>query len=398
MLAARTLLEREAELDLLTRLLDDIMVSGGRVVLVRGEAGIGKTALVREFLTRSTDEAHILFGRCDDLLTARPLGPFWDMARRETSLLEPLQGGTRSDVLDSVLDLMERGLRPTIVVIEDTHWADEATLDTIRLLGRRIDRTKGLLLLTFRDEEMDLDHPLRRVIGDLLPESIVRIRLGGLSLEGVSVLVEGSGLDPQRVFELTDGNPFLVTEFASTEDGRPPRSVQDSVMARVARLTPEAQRILRLLSVIPERVPREEVALFTAEADTALEECERRGLLQTGSRRVGFHHELIRRAVETSLTESERIVLNEQILDVLPASTDPARIVHHARQANDIPRLLESVPRAARAAATAPSYREAVEHYRLLAPHLREKSAPPSLGTTDLARAMPVAFSRLAGS
>lgn len=160
---AQTLLEREAELDSLTRLLPDITASGGKVVLVRGEAGIGRTALERKFLARSSEEAHILFGRCDDLLTARPLGPFWDMARRETSLLEPLEGGVRSYALDAILDLMERGLRPTIVVIEDTHWADEATLDTIRLLGRRIDRTEGLLLLTFRDEEKDLDHPLRGV-------------------------------------------------------------------------------------------------------------------------------------------------------------------------------------------------------------------------------------------
>jgi predicted ATPase len=142
-------------------LLVDAKASGGKVVLLRGEAGIGKSALVREFVGGHADEAHIYFGSCDDLLTPQPLGPFWDMAREQPSLAEPLENGDRPGVLAAVLDLLSSSLRPSIVVIEDTHWADEATLDAIRYLGRRIATTKGLLLLTYRDGEVDYDHPLR---------------------------------------------------------------------------------------------------------------------------------------------------------------------------------------------------------------------------------------------
>ena len=89
------LLEREKELELLADLLADVDSSGGKVVLVRGEAGIGKSSLVREFVESHSDDAHVLFGACDDLLIPQPLGPFWDMARLEPTLKEPLDDGDR---------------------------------------------------------------------------------------------------------------------------------------------------------------------------------------------------------------------------------------------------------------------------------------------------------------
>ncbi len=142
------LLERDGELELLAGLLADIGSSGGKVVLVRGEAGIGKSSLVTEFLESHSDEVHVLFGACDDLLTPQPLGPFWDVARDEPALADPLETGDRQAVLAASLDLLARSLRPNIMVIEDTQWADEATFDAIKYLGRRIARTNGLLLLT----------------------------------------------------------------------------------------------------------------------------------------------------------------------------------------------------------------------------------------------------------
>lgn len=164
------LLEREAELRLMADLLAGVGSSGGKAVLVRGEAGIGKSALVRDFVEKHGDEAFVLFGSCDDLLTPQPLGAFWEIAREETTLSQPLEKGDRRAVMGILLDLLSRGLRSTVLVIEDTHWADEATLDVIKYLGRRIARTSGLLLLTYRDGEVDYDHPLRQVIGELPPE------------------------------------------------------------------------------------------------------------------------------------------------------------------------------------------------------------------------------------
>ena len=206
------LLERDRELVLLADLLAGVDSGGGKVVLLRGEAGIGKSSLVTEFVESSADEVHVLYGSCDDLLTPQPLGPFWDFAREEPSLAEPLENGDRPGVLAATLDLLSRSLRPSILVFEDTHWADEATLDAIKYLGRRIARTNGLLLLTYRDGEVDYDHPLRGVIGDLPPQSVVRIQLGGLSLTAVSSIIGDSDLDPEEVLAATKGNPFLVTE------------------------------------------------------------------------------------------------------------------------------------------------------------------------------------------
>jgi DNA-binding CsgD family transcriptional regulator len=87
------LLERDAELALLADLLIDLDESGGKAVLLRGEAGVGKGALVAEFVAGHTDEAQVAVGACDDFLIPQPLGPFWDFAREEPSLLEPLRQG-----------------------------------------------------------------------------------------------------------------------------------------------------------------------------------------------------------------------------------------------------------------------------------------------------------------
>lgn len=364
------LLERDQELELMTDLLAGVDSSGGKAVLIRGEAGIGKSSLVKEFVRRHSEVAHVYLGSCDDLLTPQPLGPFWDIARKEASLARPLEQGDRPAVLSAALELLSSSLRPGVLVVEDTHWADEATLDAIRYLGRRIGQTNGLLLLTYRDGDVDYDHPLRGVIGDLPPQDVLRIRLGGLSARAVASIVAGSDLDPDDVLSVTDGNPFLVTEMASVQGGVVPSSVQDSVMGRAATLSPEARDLLKTLSVIPERVPLQDVEPLTNRRDTLVHECEQRGLVDVDGQFVAFRHELIRRAVETSLTATERVEKNRRVLARLPADTDAALLVHHAREASDLDQLVALAPRAARAAATLGSHREAAEHFRQLTMHL----------------------------
>ncbi len=366
------ILERDSEMEQLRQLLADLDSSGGRVVLVRGEAGIGKSALISEFITESEERAHVLIGACDDLLTPQALGPFWDVAREQPALARALENGDRPGVLEATLQLLSRSLRPNILVIEDTHWADEATLDAIKYIGRRIDRTNALVLLTYRDGEVDFDHPLRGVIGDLPPHSVVRIQLSGLSLSAVASIVAGSNLDPEEVLAATNGNPFLVTEMASVDVDEVPSSVRDSVMARVQKLSADAHEMLRILSVIPEAIPTETVSRLTGFDESRLAECERRGLIHVRGEFVAFRHELIRRAVEASLTISESVTKNRMVLEQLPPSTDPALLIHHARQANEIGRLVELAPRAARAAAAVESHREAVDHFRQLIPHLED--------------------------
>ena len=364
------LLEREKELALLGDLAERLGDAGGKVVLIRGEAGIGKSSLVRAFLASIESLAHVHVGFCDDLQTPQPFGPLWDIARDNPHLQAALQASDRQEVLHAFFDLLTGTLRPNVVVVEDTQWTDEATLDAIKYSGRRIARTNGLLVLTYRDEEVDLDDPLRAVLGSLPAEYVERVELAGLSREAVAEIVAGSGLDADRVLEATRGNPFFVTEMALTAADEVPASVRDSVMARVGRLSILTREMLRYMSVIPERTSRSELNSLIGDVGSHLAECERLGLLDVGTETVAFRHELIRRAVEASLTTSEATTIHRALLDVLPDETDPARLVHHARGASDVDRLIELVPRAAQAAAWVGGHREASAHYRTLEPYL----------------------------
>jgi len=364
------ILERDAELAKLAGLVDDTESFGGRVVLVRGEAGIGKTTLINRFLSNSQDRAHTLMGACDDLLTPQPLGPIWDIARTDSSLVQPLSDGDRRSVMETVLDLLSRSLRPTVLVLEDTQWADEATLDLITFLGRRIARTNGLLILTYRDVEVDADHPLRQVIGELPPQNLVRISLSRLSAEAVASMVEDESFDFDEVLALTSGNPLFVTEILASGVTAVPLSVRDAVLARASRLSHEARRVLDLVSVVPGEVERSLVDETTQPTDDQLAESVRQGLLRFDDDTLSFPHDLQRRAIESSLTSAERQSLNQQVLDLLGKTADPARLVHHAREANDIDAMVEFAPLAARAAMAIESTKEAVAHFRTLEPFL----------------------------
>jgi predicted ATPase len=145
--------------------------AGGRVVLVAGEAGIGKSALVRRFTERHAAGTRVLAGACDPLLTPRALGPLHDIARQTGGRLAGLlaAGGPREQLFAALLDELDQGPRPRVAMVEDAHWADEATMDLLVFLGRRISRTRALLLVTYRDDELAAGHPLPAVLGRLPP-------------------------------------------------------------------------------------------------------------------------------------------------------------------------------------------------------------------------------------
>lgn len=363
------ILERERELGRLAGLLDEVAVAGGRVALVRGEAGMGKSALVHRFVEQANGRAQVLMGSCDDLLTPQPFGPIWDVARDQPAIARQLtQGGDGRAVMEALLQLLSRE-HPTVLIIEDTQWADEATLDAIKFLGRRVGRTNGVLLLTFRDGEVDADHPLRQVIGELRAQNVVRIQLQPLSAEAIAHMIGDHPFSVDEVLGLTGGNPLFVTEVLASGVAGVTSSIQDSVLARASKVSPTARRLLHLVSVIPGAVDRGLLGRLMEPSADDVNGCVQQGLLEVHDGTVSFRHELQRRAVEASLAAEDRRNINKLVLDALGGEGDPARVVHHAREAGDVAALVEHAPLAARSAMAIGSQREAVAHFRTLEDH-----------------------------
>ena len=146
------LLERDRFIRDLARALHEVEAGYGRTVLISGEAGIGKTALVQQFINAHRRTARILWGACEALFTPRPLGPLYDIARQTRSNLSQLLSAqaSRATIFSAFLDELQRSAPLAIIVIEDVHWADEATLDMIKFLGR-IHQLPSLLVITYRD-------------------------------------------------------------------------------------------------------------------------------------------------------------------------------------------------------------------------------------------------------
>jgi DNA-binding CsgD family transcriptional regulator len=342
------LLEREAFLDTLAG-------PPGRLILVGGEAGIGKTALVRAF----AEGRRVLWGACDPLHTPRPLGPLRDVADAAGGeLLEVTAAGARPPELVAALLRELRATPGTVLVLEDLHWADEGTLDALRLLGRRIVGVPSLAIATFRDQA---DHPLRVVLGELATAAgVERIRLAPLSAEAVRALAEPHGVDGDDLHERTGGNPFYVTEVLSAPTATIPATVRDAVLARAAGLSADARELLSRLAIIPGPADPE---LIDA-ADEPLDECTLSGMTRMDGRAVTFRHELARLAVEAEIAPRRREALHREVLARLDArGADPARLAHHAEAAGDAEAVLRHAPVAAERAAGLGAHREAAEQY-----------------------------------
>src|SRR5690349_4566838 len=255
---AEALVERDDQLAALTGAAAAAAAGEPGVVLVSGEAGIGKTSLVRAFTAALDPGAwRVLAAGCDDLLTPRPLGPFRDLAADLPAVAEALAGGSREALLEAVRDELAGRDRRTALVVEDVHWADDATIDVLRWLARRLDRVRGLVVLTFRPDDAGPDHPLRRLLGDLgrLPATrpVVRVEVPHLTADGVAAL--GAGDAAAAVLASTGGNPFFVTEVLATGEDGVPETVVDAVRARLAALGPEDREALEQLAVVPGHVP-----------------------------------------------------------------------------------------------------------------------------------------------
>jgi DNA-binding CsgD family transcriptional regulator/tetratricopeptide (TPR) repeat protein len=364
------LLERSEQLDALAGHLSAVTeTSRGRLVFIGGEAGVGKTALLRRFADELPSKARVLPGACDALFTPRPLGPFLDVAEAMGGELQTLAAaGGRPHEFAAALIRELRSTGPSVVLLEDLHWADAATFDVLRLLARRVSTVPALVVVTYRDDELDRAHPMRSLLGELgASDDIFRMRIMPLSAAAVAELAAPSGLDGSELYRKTAGNPFFVTEVLASGDGAIPRTIQDAVLARVARLSPSAQRLVESVAIVPATAEVWLLEALCPDAMSTLEECLASGVLSAVSAGVAFRHQLARLAVEESLDPVRRIDLNRKALGALadpPAGrADVTRLAHHAEAAADAAATVEYATAAGRLAASRGAHREASAQY-----------------------------------
>jgi DNA-binding CsgD family transcriptional regulator len=364
------LLERSRELVALEESLAAVLGSSrGRLVLVGGEAGVGKTALVSRFCEEHGRSARILSSACDALFTPRPLGPLLDVAEVTGGEFEELvESGARPHEVAAALMGELRARAPTILVIEDLHWADEATLDVLKLLARRIDGVHALVVASYRDDELDRAHPLRFVLGEFASSQAVgRLKLEPLSPLAVAALAEPHGVDADELYRKTEGNPFFVTEVLAAGEGEIPDTVRDAVLAHAARLSPAARTLLEAAAVVPPPVELWLLETLAADVVDQLDECLTSGMLTAAPASVEFRHELARLAVEESLAPNRRVALHQKALAALAGSpsgaAELARLAHHAEAAGDRDAVLEFAPKAAAQAASLGAHVEAAAQY-----------------------------------
>lgn len=364
------LLEREAAQEVLSQALRSVRSGEGRLVLVGGEAGVGKTSLVEHFTSSPECNLRTLHGYCEALSTPRPLGPIRDMAEQLGSDLARLLSAESkpTDVLQGMLKALRR---PATIVIEDAHWSDEATLDLLKLLGRRIQSMPALIIVTYRDDEVGHDHPLRSVLGALATsQAVLRIALSSLSLDGVRRLVAGSGHDPERLFFQTGGNPFFVVEMLGVADGETvPRSVRDIVLERASRLSAPAREVLETAAVIGHQFHARRLA---DHSDAAIQACMELGLVRSVGTKLVFRHELVRQAILDAIPATRLAACHAHVLARLVDTDvrDAARLAHHAEAAGDIEALCEHATAAAWQATGTGANRQAAAQFERVLAHI----------------------------
>ncbi len=363
------LLEREQHLSQLEEHLRHAAAGHGRMVFIGGEAGVGKTALVDKFCQDFTG-ATVLRTSCDSLSTPGPLGPVHDLAPALGFQIDrhAVDGETREELFRIVLAAFAARPGPTVAVGEDAHWADGATLELLRFLGRRIRELHLLFVVTYRDDEIGANHPLRLVLGDLATAPTVhRMGLRPLSEEAVRELAEGSGRDATVLHQLTGGNPFFLTEVLADEGESVPASVGDAILARAARLSPEARAVLDVAAVIGSPI---DLDLLLTVAGPVLDEADEgiaRGLLRGTSDGLAFRHELTRETILSAIAPPRRRLLHARVLGALRDAPEAGRylalLAHHAEAAGDREAVLEFAIAAAEQAESLHAHREAAAQY-----------------------------------
>jgi len=363
------LVERETLLAELLGFAAEGLDGHGRLVFLGGEAGVGKTSLTRALAAELAGRCAVRVGAVDNLTTADALAAFTDAMPNWHVGLDP----DRLALFRSLREVLRDA--PSLLVLEDLHWADEATLDALRFLGRRLDGLPTLIVATYRHDEVSPRHPLTMVMGELAGLHEVHRRIvPPLTTHGVALLIEQSGaaLDAADLHARTAGNAFFVTEVLATGvlatgDPELPATVRDAVLSRVSRLSAGAADVAAAAAILGTTAPIELLTAVAAQPVDSVDECVERGVLVSGNDGLGFRHELARRAVEESLTVAQRRRLHQSALSRLSAldPTDHRTLAHHALWAGEDALAVEHAMAAAQRLASLGAHREAAAQYQL---------------------------------
>ena len=373
------LIERTPHLTALHDKYKDVAAGEGHCIMLSGEAGIGKTALVRAFCQDHLHHAKVYSGICDALFTPRPLAPLYDIiwqiwaddwskdGHTTGTGRQPAIPEDRTTLFTDFFQRFDQQPGLSLLVFEDIHWADEATIDFIKFLARRITRLRCLFILTWRDEEVNPGHPLKQLLGQLPPHSFTRIQLPPLSKTAVENLAKTRGYRGEDVYGISGGNPFYVNEILASYSPGIPDNIKDSILSVYNRLQTETRRVCELLSVMPTGFETDYLEELEPQYATALAGCLETKIILLKDNRLFFKHELYRRTIEYALSPFIRIKHHKTILTTFrerfETNGEIERIIHHAKNANDHPTVVHYAPIAARQAATLGAHTEATKLY-----------------------------------
>ncbi len=388
------LYDRDEPCQRLRSLADSVIAGQGAVGLISGEAGIGKTSLLRWFVEHQTSCKNPLlvwWGACDALTTPRPLGPLEDMLLQMGNCATPIIQLVRSGApIHQLFGLFAEAIvqqrTPVALIFEDLHWADSSTIDLIKFLGRRVDYLPLLLLASYRDDEPKSNQALRTALADMRPKQIERIVLRPLELSSIKQLSFGNETLARQVLLATSGNPFYVTEVLASRlsHGQAqvvPSTVADAVLSRVESISPQARQLLQRVSLSPGSMPLDLLASMPeiAQELTQLDDLIQGGLLRVVSNAtnaryaVQFRHELARMTIQESVPYERRKTWHYQLAQQLihqqshkkttAQTSDLARLAYHALESEEVDWILTYCPLAAQEAARIGAHQQAAAHW-----------------------------------